>query len=116
MITEFALDLRLARRRSGLSQKEVAYLLTINQSTYSEFERGVKVPSLEQICQLALIYGRSFQSYFEDITSGVKPRLAKRLEKLPKTKSPRLRIFNRGITISRMKARLKPLNERYGGA
>ena len=116
MITEFALDLRHARHKSGLSQQEVAFLISIHQSTYSEFERGAKVPSLEQICQLALIYGRSFQSYFERITSGVKPRLAKRLEKLPKTKSPRLRIFNRGITISRMRARLKPLNEQYGSA
>ena len=116
MITEFSLDLRLARRSSGLSKKAVAYLLTIYQSTYSEFERGAKVPSLEQICQLALIYGRSFQSYFGRITSGVKPPLAKRLEKLPKTKSPRLRIFNRGISISRMRNRLKPLNEQYGSA
>ncbi len=67
MITEFALDLRLARRKSGLSQKEVAYLLSIDQSTYSDFERGEKVPSLKQICQLSLIYGRSFHSYFERI-------------------------------------------------
>ncbi len=113
MITEFALDLRHARRKSGLSQQDVGHLLSINQSTYSDFERGKIVPSLEQICQLSLIYGRSFQSYFERITSGVKPRLAERLEELPVKQRLGLRVFNRGRTLGRLRLRLKPLSEAH---
>lgn len=108
MITEFALDLRHARRKSGLSQEEVAYLVAVNQATYSRFEHGTLTPTVEQLCLLALIYGRSFTSYFERITSAQKPALERRLDQLPPKDRPRVRIFNRARTLEKLRQRLQP--------
>jgi len=108
MITEFALDLRHARRKSGLSQAEVAHLIAINQATYSRFEHGTLSPSVEQLCILSLIYGRSFSSYFERITTAQKPGLKKRLDALPPKDRPKVRIFNRAHTLEKLRQRLDP--------
>ena len=113
MITEFALDLRHARRKSGLSQQEVAYLLSVNQATYSRFEQGTLTPSVEQLCILALIYGRSFASYFDMITTAQKPQLKQRLDRLPPKERPRVRTFNRARTLEKLRHRLDP---HYGAA
>lgn len=106
MITEFALDLRHARRKSGLSQEEVAYLVDISQSSYSRFEKGTLTPTVEQLCLLSLIYGKSFVSYFEAISRSLKPGLLQRLEQLPPKSKPRLRIFNRARTLQRLRERI----------
>ena len=106
MITEFALDLRHARRRSGLSQAEVAFLANVNQATYSRFEAGALVPGVEQLCILALIYGRSFASYFEMISTAQKPALKLRLGKLPPKDRPSIRVFNRARTLEKLSRRL----------
>lgn len=108
MITEFALDLRHARRKSGLSQAEVAHLVAINQATYSRFEHGSLSPSVEQLCALALIYGRSFTSYFERIADAQKPGLRKRLSELKPKERPTVRIFNRARTLEKLRRRLDP--------
>ena len=106
MITEFALDLRHARRKSGLSQQEVAHLVQVNQATYSRFEQGSLVPSVEQLCLLALIYGRSFVSYFDIITARQKLKLRQRLDSLPPKDRPRVRIFNRTRTLEKLRQRI----------
>ena len=113
MITEFALDLRSARRKSGLSQEEVAYLVCVNQATYSRFEKGTLTPSVEQLCLLALIYGKSFGSYFDQITAAQKLALQRRLEKMPPKDRPRVRIFNRTRTLEKLRHRL---SADYGSA
>ncbi|MEM9358179.1 MAG: helix-turn-helix transcriptional regulator [Pseudomonadota bacterium] len=106
MITEFALDLRHARRKSGLSQEEVAYLVDISQSSYSRFEKGTLTPSVDQLCLLSLIYGKSFVSYFEAITKSLKPGIAMRIANLPPKSKPRLRIFNRARTLEKLRRRV----------
>ena len=108
MITEFALDLRHARRKSGLSQAEVAHLVAINQATYCRFEQGALSPSIEQLCVLALIYGRSFTSYFERITEAQKPGLKRRLDDLPTKDRPRVKVFNRARSLAKLRQRLNP--------
>lgn len=106
MNTEFSLDLRHTRRKSGLSQKEVAFLLEINQSTYSAFERGTSKPSTEQLCALSLIYGKSFQSFFEQFKEDIKPKLANQLSNLPKRTGSSIRLYNRQCTLDRLAERL----------
>lgn len=93
------MDLRLARKRSGLSQRDVASLMAIDQSTYSAFERGRNVPNLEQICTLSLVFDRSFLSLFEVMIAEVSPRLLERLSALPrpKRKGPRLEVRERHL-------------------
>ncbi len=112
MLTDFAMDLRLARRKSGLYQQDVAHLLAIDQSTYSDLERGVSSPTLNQITQLSLNYGRSFHSLFEEIASNSKPDLLARMDTLPERKRPYVAAFHRNRTLKRMRARLT--NEEHG--
>lgn len=94
------MDLRLARKRSGLSQRDVSRLVAIDQSTYSSFERGLTAPNLEQICMLSLIFDRSFLSLFELMIEEVSPRLIERISSLPRPrpKGPRLEVRDRHLT------------------
>lgn len=57
MKTRLAVDLKVFRRRSGLSQADVAYLLGVDRSHVSKFERGKREPSMEHVTILCLIYG-----------------------------------------------------------
>lgn len=93
------MDLRLARKRSGLSQRDVARLMDIDQSTYSAFERGRTAPNLEQVCALSLIFDRSFLSLFELMIEEVTPRLLERLSSLPRPRrnGPRLEVRERHL-------------------
>ena len=84
MTTQFGLDLRLARRRAGYTQRDCAHLLAVHQSKLSAFERGKDLPSIEEICTLSLIYGRSFESLFAEIMVRARKQLRRRLKTMPR--------------------------------
>ena len=52
-----AIQLKIQRRKSGLKQSEVAYLLELDRSYISKFERDKATPNIEQATKLCLIYG-----------------------------------------------------------
>ena len=106
MSTQFALDLRLARRKAGYTQKDIAHLLSSHQSLVSDFEHGRKEPNLEQIIELSLIYGRSFESFFEALMDTCKDQLRKRLERLPSLRKQTAETFNRASSLKQLKRRL----------
>ena len=60
MGNSFALDIKVARRRSGLSQAEVSHLLGIHRTRLSKLERGRYVPTAHELAALCLIYGKEF--------------------------------------------------------
>ena len=66
MSTEFALDLRLARRKAGFTQRDIAHLMGAHQTLVSELERGRQLPTLEQIVTLSMIYGDPLKAYFRN--------------------------------------------------
>lgn len=115
MSTQFALDLRLARRKAGYTQGDVAHLLSSHQSLVSELEQGRRRPSLEQIIELSLIYGRSFESFFAELLTERQIDLEKRLTRLPKTGTKTAHTFNRDASLKRLRERLKN-TEHHGGA
>jgi transcriptional regulator with XRE-family HTH domain len=51
------LQLKLLRVRAGLSQDEIAERLGIKTSRYGTWERGERMMSLEQACQVAEVLG-----------------------------------------------------------
>lgn len=57
----------LARKRRGLGQKQVAYLLDKTVDEISRYERGLRIPSLETVLGLELIYGIPARVLFKDI-------------------------------------------------
>lgn len=51
--SQFILRLKLARTKSGLTQKEVAQKLNISYTKYNHYETGRNEPDLDTIIQLA---------------------------------------------------------------
>lgn len=107
MYKQFAQDLRLARRKAGFTQYDLAHLLDIQQAKVSDLEQGHKRPNLHEIVDLSLVYGRSFESFFSALLAERKDALQKRLERLPNLKRVTAHTFNRAGAIKRMKHRLK---------
>jgi len=116
MSSEFALDLRLARRKAGYTQRDIAHLLSAHQSAVSDLEHGRKLPTLTEIVTLSLIYGRSFESLFAAIMRGARQELKGRRTTL----SPEVRnyvgTFNRSQSIKRLHRRLAAEDPDHGSA
>ena len=114
MSTQFAVDLRLARRKAGYTQGDVAHLLCSHQSLVSELEQGQRRPSLEQIVELSLIYGRSFEDFFGTLLAERQQVLQERLKRLPEQRKPTAETFNRSSSLKRLRRRLDSQLE-HGG-
>ena len=80
MKNRLAVDLKVFRRRSGLSQAEVAHLLDIHRSHLSKFERGTRQPSMEHVTILCLIYGMQAPDFCVAALPQFEDALAKRLQ------------------------------------
>ena len=82
----------LARKRRGLGQKQVAYLL--NQHTadqVSRYEHGVRLPTLEVALVLEMIYGTPVRVLFADLHDQLQAELSDRLRNVPQLKEFALR-------------------------
>ena len=71
---EFGKKIRDRREDMDYSQKDMADMIPMNQSNYSKIERGVQVPSMEQlrrICQILRLDPRYLLDLeeFEGITA-----------------------------------------------
>ncbi len=116
MTTEFALDLRVARRQAGFVQSDIAHLMASHQSAVSDLERGRKLPTLKEIITLSLIYGKSFESLFGLIMDDARRQLLKRVKTLPTDVRGYSGTFNRAGSIKRLGERLTAEAEGHGGA
>lgn len=106
MRTQFAHDLRLARRKAGYTQADVAHLLAASQSLVSDLEQGNWRPTLDQIIDLSLIYGRSFETFFGDLLTRRQKVLRRRLKRLSKTAQNSVHTFNRDRSLTQLRKRL----------
>ncbi|MDA4845246.1 helix-turn-helix transcriptional regulator [Hoeflea poritis] len=102
----FALDLKVARRKSGLTQQDCAHLLDVQKSRISLLEQGKALPSVLEICTLSLLYGRSFESLFGSMLEEAHGALKERLATLPVPSNRWLGRFIRQNTLNRLAARL----------
>ena len=116
MSKEFALDLKVARRKSGLSQEDCAHLLGVHPTKISVLEHGRAMPSVREICTLSLIYGKSFESLFGPVMTEAEGQLRERLPTLPDCPKKWLGRFNRQGTLNRLSERLAARHEAdHGG-
>lgn len=67
MENSLALDLKVARRKAGLTQSDLAHLLEIKKSRVSKIERGMKQYRFREIVALSLIYDRSLYQLAEPL-------------------------------------------------
>ncbi len=116
MSTQFALDLRLARRKAGFTQRDIAHLMGTRKSTISELERGRRKPKLTQIVTMSVIYGRSFESLFAEEMCLAEAALRERIITLPMPPAKLASTFNRDASIERLAQRLRASEREYGAA
>jgi len=115
MLKQFALDLKVARRKSGLSQSDCAHLLDVDRTKISRLERGNCPPTVREFCTLSLVHGKSFESLFGKIFQEVRDALQERLASIPVQSGKRISQFNRTNTLNRLGAKLEGFNTRdYG--
>lgn len=109
MNQDFTLDLKAARRKSGLRQIDCAHLMGVHETRISCIERGVREPSIRDICFLSMIFGRSFESLFSSIFDEIRADLYCRLPTLPKTPKSfsKLRAKNRQSMLESLAERLE---------
>ena len=106
MFEEFMLDLKVARKKSGLTQGDCGHLIGGSNHKISQLERGERPPSIREICALSLIYGRTFESLWGEMFAEVRESLAKNLETLPEPVSQHPSGFNRAGTLEALAQRL----------
>ena len=106
MFEEFILDLKVARKKSGLTQDDCGHLIGGTSHKISKLERGERPPTIREICALSLVYGRSFESLFGEMFAQVRKDLSQNLETLPEPEKRRPGGFNRSKTLEGLAERL----------
>lgn len=114
MSSDFALDLRVARRQAGYTQHDVALLLGAHQSHVSDLEQGRTLPSLFEIVSLSLIFGRSFESLFADLLLSAKTEIGGKITALPAMVRSYVGTFNRDASLKKLERRLAAKQPEYG--
>lgn len=114
MSSQFSLDLRVARRKAGFTQRDVAHLLDVSTAHVCRLEQGSVQPTLEQTVTLSLIFGRSFESLFSEMMQTARDHLCKRILHMPDGVPAVAATFNRDASIERLARRLVDEPSAYG--
>jgi len=115
MFTQFAHDLCAARRKAGLSQRDLCILLELGSQDVAALEEGVKPPTIEQMCRLSIIYNRSFTQVYQGIMQSAREALFRNLPDLPEVAKEAN--FNRDNTLKRLDRELTAaLTQNHSGA
>jgi transcriptional regulator with XRE-family HTH domain len=69
-----------ARKRCGLVQKQVAYLIEKTVDEVSRYERGIHQPELQTLLALEIIYGTPLRLLFPELYEQVRARITERIE------------------------------------
>ena len=102
METPFNLNLKVQRRKSGLSQEDVAHLIGVHPSKISLLEGGRALPSLKDIAALSVVFGKSFEEFVFSFIQEARKKIGSRLPSMPKPPKRWLSHFNRQHTIDAM--------------
>ena len=117
MKKDFALDLRVARRASGLTQADCAHLLKIDASRISRLETGKYHPTAQELCTLAIIYGEPLNGLAGTFTEKMLHSLRDRLASMPDCPTNWRDTQKRRQTIEALAQRLAVLKpSSYDGA
>ncbi len=84
MDQDISLDLRIARRQSGLTQADCAHLLGVDRSLVAKLESGKVMPSVIELAALCLIFDRPPDAFGEKLQVALLNTLIDRLRSLPK--------------------------------
>ncbi|MEP3300283.1 MAG: helix-turn-helix transcriptional regulator [Pseudoruegeria sp.] len=76
-------DLKVARKKSGLTQNDCSHLVGVSRSTLSQIELGERMPSIKELISMSLLFGRSFDSLYADLLAEVRVELTDKLQTMP---------------------------------
>ena len=113
-MNEFSHSVLLARKKAGLSQADCAHLLGITRNRFSRLETGKAVPSVAELCGVAVLFGRTMEGLSGDLFTDRAQSLKERLFDLPEPRRHRLSRFNRAYTLEALADRLDQLIGVYG--
>jgi transcriptional regulator with XRE-family HTH domain len=68
-----------ARKRSGLGQKQVAFLIEKSVDEVSRYERGLHLPELHTLLALEVVYGIPLRLLFQELFDQVRDRITERI-------------------------------------
>ena len=75
--------LRIFRKRSPLTQSDIAYLMSLSEySSISRYEKGQRTPSIEILLVYHLLFNASIEQFFEPELEIIHSNLLERMEKL----------------------------------
>ena len=106
MKNDLALDLKVTRRKAGLTQADCAHLLSVERARISQMESGKRLPTLAEACRLSLIYDRPLDSLLVSVKLPAARELGGRLSSLPTPRTRWISTFNRQQTLSSLAERL----------
>ena len=106
MFTQFAHDLSAARRKAGLTERDVCILLEIGSQDVAALEAGARPPTVEQLCRLSIIYNRTFTELYQEVMKEARAALFRNLPSLPELSGDEHRYFNRENTLKRLEREL----------
>lgn len=106
MHDEFAVDLKVARRKSGLSQADCAHLLGVDPSVVSKFEAGKAAPSVTQLTILYLVFGDGARTLWSGLVASLQAQLGERLASMPACPANWPDQLNRRNTLNALADRL----------
>ncbi len=78
-----ALDLKVARRKTGLRQVDLAHLLAIDKQRVCRLERGETLPTVGEVAALSFVYGKPMEALLSSLVDATIGNLAARLRTLP---------------------------------
>ena len=109
-----AVDLKVARRRSGLSQADVAHLLAVDRSRVSKLEHGHYQPAAHELVGICLIYGKDLSRLCPSVIGEACKALNSQLATLPNQADKTNGLDNRSQALSNLAERLAdPHNTAY---
>ncbi|WP_323771751.1 helix-turn-helix transcriptional regulator [Antarctobacter sp.] len=106
MFEEFICDLKVARKRAGLTQSDCGHLVGVSHDAISQIERGQRMPTIRELCALSLIYGRSFESLYVEVLREVREDLRDKLASMPTEPKDWPAAARRQQTVERLARRL----------
>ena len=106
MTNEFALDLKVARKKAGLTQADCAHLLSVDQARISLLERGKAKPSMRELGLFSVIFGRPFERLFSGLVVEAAHELSGRLSSVPTCPRHWPARLNRSHTLENLAERL----------
>ena len=117
MKCDIHLDLRVARKKSGLTQRDCAHLLGTSATRISKLETGTSLPSLAELYLLSVIYGKQLETFLDGMVSELQTLLIERMTTLPSAPKRWLGRFNRTNTLQALALRLEAMSKQtYGHA